>query len=136
MFCLPKLINSKTKTNQNCIKYKMYKVELTKKNSKYIFYRMSTEEQLQNCKVFITVWMISFSSRVSFHFLMIFCRQRTYFGKCFPILFLKFLCRFIYVRYASGLLKEGLSMLHWLTMILMTLLCINTIIIYPIRFII
>ena len=42
--------------------------------------------------------------------------------------------RFIYVRYASGLLKEGLSLLHWLTLTMMTILCINTTIIYPLRF--
>ena len=43
------------------------------------------------------------------------------------------LSRFIYVCYASGLLKEGLSLLHWLIMMLMTILCVNTTIIYPIR---
>ena len=93
---------------------------------------MSAEDHLENCTAFITVWMISFTSRVSFHFLMIFCRQMKDLGRCFVVL--KSLFRFIYVCYASGLLKEGVSLLHWLTMILMTLLCINTTIIYPIRF--
>ena len=90
---------------------------------------MLAERHSLNCTAFITVWMISFSSRVSFHFFMIFCRQVKH-----AFLFLKSWSRFTYVCYASGLLKEGLSLLHWLTMILMTLLCINTTIVYPLRF--
>ena len=92
---------------------------------------MLAERHSQNCTAFLTVWMVSFSSRVSFHFFMIFCRQVVKHA----FLFLKSWSRFTYVCYASGLLKEGLSLLHWLTMILMTLICINTTIIYPLRFI-
>ena len=45
------------------------------------------------------------------------------------------LTRFIYVCYASGLLKEGVSLLHWIVMIVLTFMCINSTIIYPIRFV-
>ena len=27
-------------------------------------------------------------------------------------------CRFIYVRYATGLIKEGVSLLHWITAVI------------------
>ena len=42
--------------------------------------------------------------------------------------------RFIYVCYAFNLLKEGFSLLHWLTLLMMFIMCINSVIIYPIRF--
>ena len=36
--------------------------------------------------------------------------------------------------FAPGLLKEGLSLLHWMTMISMLVICVHTAIIYPYRF--
>ena len=41
--------------------------------------------------------------------------------------------RFAYVCFAPGLLKEGLSLLHWMTMISMLVICVHTAIIYPYR---
>ena len=34
-----------------------------------------------------------------------------------------YIIRFIYVRYASGLVKEGIKLLHWLTILLITIFC-------------
>ena len=41
--------------------------------------------------------------------------------------------RFIYVCYASGLLKEGVTLLHWIVMLVCTIMCINSTIVHPIR---
>ena len=46
-----------------------------------------------------------------------------------------FLFRFIYIRYAPGLIKEGLQLLHWLTFIFISAFCFHIHLIYPVRYI-
>ena len=79
------------------------------------------ERQLRNCFYFITSWMFSLG-RMKYQLTLVFCR--------FIIWFLKILdychwstCifRYLYVRFASGLMKEGIKLLHLLTIIIIAI---------------
>ena len=41
--------------------------------------------------------------------------------------------RFAYVCFATGLLKEGLALLHWSTTLLLLAMCVIAALIYPFR---
>ena len=43
------------------------------------------------------------------------------------------LWRFIYIRYAAEVIKEGLTLLHLLTLIFITVFCVHITMIYPVR---
>ena len=42
-------------------------------------------------------------------------------------------CRYIYVRYATGLLEDGISLLHWATLIFISFFCVHIMLIHPMR---
>ena len=41
--------------------------------------------------------------------------------------------RFAYVCFATGLLKEGLALLHWSTILMLLAMCVIAALIYPFR---
>ena len=57
--------------------------------------------QLNNCVNFLTIWFFSLPQRAIYHVGLVFCR-------------------FIYIRLAYGLVKDGITLLHWLTLIFIT----------------
>ena len=90
----------------------------------------SPEQQLKNCFSFITTWMFSFPHRGIFHLGLVFCRHVGWLHKYeWKIVN----CRFIYIRYAAEVIKEGLTLLHLLTLIFITVFCVHITMIYPVR---
>ena len=73
----------------------------------------------KNCFWFMSLWMLGTPNKGIFITGMTICRWQL----CIRwMLFSSILFpRFAYVRYASGLLKEGTQLLHWLTIILITI---------------
>ena len=41
--------------------------------------------------------------------------------------------RFMYVRHATGLLEDGISLLHWATLIFISFFCVHIMLIHPMR---
>ena len=102
--------------------------------SNWLTFRPRTE-QLTNCTIFLTLWMASIGSRGIFHIGLIFCRDnhqkkiRHFLRKSNHI----YIFRYIYVRYATGLLEDGISLLHWATLIFISFFCIHIMLIHPMR---
>ena len=72
------------------------------------------ELQLNNCINFLTVWFFTSAQRGVYHVGLVFCR-------------------FIYVRLASGLVKDGAKMLHWVTIIIITVFILLQDLMWPVR---
>ena len=89
---------------------------------------------MTNCLNFLgTRWLWS-CNRPIFQAILIFCRWYLCNYKLFYILSLCVdiadisklsLCRFLYVRYASGLVKDGISLLHQLAYLYFAVYCTN-----------
>ena len=90
-------------------------------------------EQLTNCTIFLTIWMASIGSRGIFHIGLIFCRLTLYEYFFFSIKNHFSISRFIYVRYATGLLEDGISLLHWATIIFISFFSFHIMLIHPIK---
>lgn len=89
------------------------------------------EIQKRNCSNFITIWIVCVNRSI-FHTLLIFLRLHSFFTHLQTKNIL-FQSRSIYVKYAQGLLLDGLSLLHILTPAVMFLMSFHTILLWPAR---
>ena len=70
--------------------------------------------QFDNCFNYLTVWLFTFPQRGFIHFGLVFCRS-------------------IYIRLASGLVKDGIKLLHGLTIIFITVFSLQIQLMWPVR---
>ena len=70
---------------------------------------------LYDCKNFLTIWLANGSFKVIFHVGMMFCR-------------------FIYARYATGLVTEGMRLFHGLVFVFIGIFSLQLLLIWPIQY--
>ena len=95
-----------------------------------LFEEQDLEDDVQtaNCTYFITTWIVCVN-RAIFHTFFIFCRlMKLYVERRSCILY-----RSAYVKYAHGLLKDGLHILHIVVMSAMLLVTSHTLLLWPSR---
>ena len=76
--------------------------------------------------------MFTFTTRGLYHTGMVFCR-RVIRQQSGPARVHCFFLRFVYVRHATGLVKEGTRLLHWLTVVFIAAFSINLMLMWPVR---
>ena len=76
--------------------------------------------------------MFTFTTRGLYHTGMVFCR-RVCWQQSGPVRVHCFFLRFVYVRHATGLVKEGTRLLHWLTVVFIAAFSINLMLMWPVR---
>ena len=76
--------------------------------------------------------MFTFTTRGLYHTGMVFCR-RVCWQQSEPARVHCFFLRFVYVRHATGLVKEGTRLLHWLTVVFIAAFSINLMLMWPVR---
>ena len=89
-----------------------------------IFSTLETDDltQKQNCFNVISLWILSASGKGRFHTGMIFCRYLTLWNGNYFVFWAFTIYRFCYVRFANGLVKEGVNLLHFLFCVVIFLL--------------
>jgi len=77
--------------------------------------------------------MSTFPNRGIYHVGTLFCRYEI-FQYCL-VQYWQWVFRFVYMRYANDLLKEGRKLLHWLTHIFVGAFIMNLLLIWPVKYI-